>query len=67
MSTLPHNPQDYPQDTHGFVRQCAWCRRVADADGNYRLLSSTLVPGASHGCCEACAIRFVSRGIKPAG
>ena len=55
----------YPIDDHGFVRQCAWCRRIADDDGRYRLLAPTLLAGASHGCCEACAIRFVSRGIKP--
>lgn len=67
MSSAPHTPPDYPRDVHGFVRQCAWCRRVADADGNYRLVSATLVYGASHGCCEACAIRFVSRGLKPTG
>jgi hypothetical protein len=52
----------FPVDNHGFVRQCAWCRRVADSEGRYRLLSATLVRGASHGCCEACAIRFLSRG-----
>lgn len=50
----------YPVDTNGFVRQCAWCLRVADADGRYRLIVATLVKGASHGCCEACAIRFLS-------
>jgi hypothetical protein len=54
----------YPVDEHGFVRQCAWCRRVADAVGRYRLLSESLIVGASHGCCEACAIRFLSRGLK---
>jgi hypothetical protein len=53
---------EYPVDMHGFVRQCAWCRRIADANGRYRLISATLVRGASHGCCEACAIRFLSRG-----
>jgi hypothetical protein len=53
---------DYPIDEHGFVRQCAWCRRVADAAGRYRLLATRLLPAASHGCCEACAIRFLSRG-----
>jgi hypothetical protein len=53
--------ENYPVDAHGFVRQCAWCRRVADADGNYRLVAQTLLQGASHGCCEACAIRFLTR------
>ena len=56
-----HREQGYPVDINGFVRQCAWCRRIADAEGQYRLLAQTLVQGASHGCCEACAIRFLSR------
>jgi hypothetical protein len=56
--------KSYPVDTHGFVRQCAWCRRIADTDGQYRLLSATLVQGASHGCCEACAIRFLGHYIS---
>lgn len=56
------SPSSYPVDTHGFVRQCAWCRRIADDTGRYRLISASLLPGASHGCCEACAIRFLSRG-----
>jgi hypothetical protein len=61
--TLPADPTPlFPVDSHGFVRQCAWCRRVADAHGRYRLASITIVRGASHGCCEACAIRFLSRG-----
>jgi hypothetical protein len=62
MSSPDLSPQGYPVDRHGFVRQCAWCRRIADGDGQYRLISATLVLGASHGCCEACAIRFLSRG-----
>ncbi len=57
---------EFPVDSNGFVRQCAWCRRVADADGRYRLVAASLVRGASHGCCEACAIRYLSRvGSKP--
>ena len=54
----------YPRDEHGFVRQCAWCRRIADAEGHYRVAATTLIAGASHGCCEACAIRFLSRDPK---
>jgi hypothetical protein len=62
MSPSADHPRErYPVDIHGFVRQCAWCRRVADADGRYRLAAASLVPGASHTCCEACAIRFLSR------
>jgi hypothetical protein len=51
-------------DMNGFVRQCAWCRRIADDQGNYRLAAPTLIQGASHGCCEACAIRFLSRPTR---
>ena len=65
MGTRVNETHEYPRDLNGFVRQCAWCRRVADADGRYRLLALALVQGASHGCCEACAIRFLSRSIKP--
>jgi hypothetical protein len=54
--------EEFPVDDHGFVRQCAWCRRVADDQGHYRLVSARLIPGASHGCCEACAIRFLNGG-----
>jgi hypothetical protein len=64
MSTPSQNTDGFPVDLNGFVRQCAWCRRVADIEGRYRLVSPTLVHGASHGCCEACAIRFLSRGAK---
>jgi len=63
MSALAaDNLERYPVDINGFVRQCAWCRRIADAEGRYRLVATTLIQGASHGCCEACAIRFLSRG-----
>jgi hypothetical protein len=65
MSSPPRATDGFPIDRNGFVRQCAWCRRVADAEGRYRLISATLVRGASHGCCEACAIRFLSRGLTP--
>jgi hypothetical protein len=60
-------PEDkYPVDAHGLVRQCAWCRRIADANGKYRLVAATLIASASHGCCEACAIRFLSRATRRA-
>jgi hypothetical protein len=64
MTTPAESTDGYPVDIHGFVRQCAWCRRVADADGNYRTVAAVLILGASHGCCAACAIRFLSRGAK---
>jgi len=61
MSGAAHDTHEqYPVDVNGFVRQCAWCRRIADGDGRYRLVATTLIQGASHGCCEACAIRFLN-------
>jgi hypothetical protein len=65
MKTARHG-ESYPVDINGFVRQCAWCRRIADTEGNYRLQANSLIHGASHGCCEACAIRFLSRNHKKA-
>jgi len=66
MSAAPNSHERYPVDANGFVRQCAWCRRIADADGRYLLTAERLVNGASHGCCEACAIRFLGHGVvKP--
>ncbi len=64
MSIPADSAERYPVDANGFVRQCAWCRRIADADGLYRLVSTALVQGASHGCCEACAIRFLGQGLS---
>ena len=62
MSSNPRRParKAYPLDAHGFVRQCAWCRRVADTAGRYRILAPALIQGASHGCCRGCATRFLS-------
>jgi hypothetical protein len=61
MNRQAPRDEKFPVDIHGFVRQCAWCRRIADEQGKYRLVATTLIQGASHGCCEACAIRFLSR------
>ncbi len=55
----------YPRDAHGFVRQCAWCRRVADRSGRYRIQVKTLLEFASHGCCDLCAALFVKKS-RPA-
>jgi hypothetical protein len=66
MAAPVPNDSSYPVDANGFVRQCAWCRRIADANGRYRLAAATLIQGASHGCCEACAIRYLSKGKKVA-
>lgn len=66
MTSPAPRDEQYPVDANGFVRQCAWCRRIADAEGRYRLVAAKLIYGASHGCCEACAIRFLSRGDRAA-
>jgi hypothetical protein len=67
MSTPGQDSPEYPVDANGFVRQCAWCRRIVDAAGNYRLVSANLIPDASHGCCAACEIRFLSSGAASQG
>jgi hypothetical protein len=54
----------YPVDDAGFVRQCAWCRRITDERGRYRLVAPALIRGASQGCCEACEVRFMN-GVRP--
>jgi hypothetical protein len=66
MSPSAPNGEKYPVDSNGFVRQCAWCRRVVDEQGNYRLVATSLIQGASHGCCEACAIRFLTSSSRAA-
>ena len=63
MSSFDSDPT-YAVDEYGFVRQCAWCRRVVDEAGRHRVIAPTMIQGASHGCCEACAIRFLSRGLR---
>ena len=65
MGTPANETHDFPRDAHGFVRQCAWCRRVADGAGRYRLVATSLIAGASHGCCRGCAARFLSRAPDP--
>jgi hypothetical protein len=55
----------YPKDANGFVRQCAWCRRVADGAGRYRLAATVLIATASHGCCRGCAVRFLNNSRRP--
>jgi len=57
----------YPVDSNGFVRQCAWCRRIADSDGEYLMAAATLIRDASHGCCAVCEVRFFDlRRFRPA-
>ena len=41
----------------GPVRQCAWCRRVMDDDGDFRLPSGRKLRWATHGICPDCKER----------
>jgi len=42
---------------NGSVRQCAWCRRVMDARGEFRVPSVRKLRWATHGICPACKDR----------
>ncbi len=35
-------------------RQCAWCRRIADLSGRYRIATDELIASATHGICPEC-------------
>jgi DNA-binding response OmpR family regulator len=37
------------------VRQCAWCGRVMDTTGDYRLQSGRKLRWATHGICASCS------------
>jgi hypothetical protein len=39
------------------VRQCAWCGKVMDAAGDFRLHSGRKLRWASHGICPECKAR----------
>jgi len=41
----------------GPVRQCAWCGRVMDEDGDFRLRSGRKLRWATHGICPVCKER----------
>ncbi len=41
----------------GSVRQCAWCGRVVDDDGDFRLRSGRKLRWATHGICPECKER----------
>jgi hypothetical protein len=46
----------YPRAADGLVHQCAWCRRVLDRGGRFRIWTQTLLQGeVSHGLCSTCA------------
>jgi hypothetical protein len=46
----------YPRAADGLVHQCAWCGRVLDRAGRFRIWAQTRLRGAvSHGLCSSCA------------
>jgi hypothetical protein len=45
----------YPRAADGVVHQCAWCQRVLDRAGRFRIPAGQLLREASHGCCSRCA------------
>jgi hypothetical protein len=46
----------YPRAADGLVHQCAWCRRVLDRAGRFRIWAHRLRGDVSHGCCSSCAV-----------
>jgi hypothetical protein len=45
----------YPRAADGLVHQCAWCRRVLDHAGRFRIWAQALRGEVSHGMCSRCA------------
>jgi hypothetical protein len=46
----------YPRHADGLIHQCAWCRRVLDRAGRFRIWAQSLLQGdVSHGMCSSCA------------
>lgn len=46
----------YPRAADGLIHQCAWCRRVLDRAGRFRIWAGALLQGdVSHGMCSSCA------------
>ena len=45
----------YPRAADGLVHQCAWCGRVLDRAGRFRIWAHLLRGDISHGCCSRCA------------
>ncbi|MBV9133817.1 MAG: hypothetical protein JO318_14030 [Chloroflexi bacterium] len=46
----------YPRGADGLIHQCAWCRRVLDRAGRFRIWAESLLQSdVSHGMCSRCA------------
>ena len=54
----------YPRGADGLIHQCAWCRRVLDRAGRFRIWAKALPDEVSHGICSRCAPLL--RPAKPA-
>ena len=48
----------YPRAADGLVHQCAWCGRVLDRAGRFRIWARALRGDVSHGLCSKCAPRL---------
>ena len=53
----------YPRAADGLVHQCAWCGRVVDRAGRFRIHAQVLRGDVSHGLCSICAAQL--RPAKP--
>ncbi len=51
----------YPRGADGLVHQCAWCGRVLDRTGRFRIWAQRLRGDVSHGCCSVCAPALLVR------
>jgi hypothetical protein len=49
------NTLAYPRAADGLVHQCAWCGRVLDRGGRFRIWAQLLHGEVSHGVCSQCA------------
>jgi hypothetical protein len=45
-----------------LVRQCAWCGRVADAEGRYGGKTRPFLRGATYGICRSCLDALLDEG-----
>ena len=57
----------YPRAADGRVHQCAWCRRVLDRAGRFRIWALALRGDVSHGLCSNCAPLLRPVRSAPAG
>jgi hypothetical protein len=57
----------YPRAADGLVHQCAWCRRVLDRAGRFRIWAQALRGDVSHGMCSRCAPLLKPSRIAVAG